>query len=165
MLIHIQEWILDVDIDATMKYSSELFAEHCECGYCRNYYSTVCDIYPELNTLLTKLGINHESPVDFLPIEPTLCIISYALCGSIVKHGSQWIAIGEAMVSFQESNLLDYELSCGEPYFVLTTSALRLPWVLEEDMDEVISPANEPECLERMWKKLLDNAVFNDYQS
>ena len=165
MRIHIRDWILDVDIDATMKYSSELFAEHCECGYCKNYYATVCDTYPELNPLLTKLGINHEAPVDFLPIEPMLCIVSYAICGSIVLCGSQWLSFGDAMITFQESSVLDYELSCGEPYFVLTTSALHLPWILEEDMNEVISPANEPECMERMWKRLLDSAEFDIYQT
>ena len=31
-------------------------------------------------------------------------------------------------------------------------------WLLDEDMDEVISPANEPEYLQRMWDRLLQNA-------
>jgi hypothetical protein len=51
-----------------------------------------------------------------------------------------------------------YHPTCGEPFFVLTTGLLELPWVLDEDMDEVLSPANEPEYMQRMMNRLLENA-------
>ena len=47
-----------------------------------------------------------------------------------------------------------------ENFFVLTTGLLDLPWMLEEDMDEVISTANEPEYMERMMNRLLANADY-----
>ena len=59
-------------------------------------------------------------------------------------------------VSWQEDNP-DYEPGFGEGFFVLTTGLLDLPWVLDEDMDEVISPANEPEYMQRMMNRLLEN--------
>ena len=162
MLLTVKDWVFDVDISATMEYSAKLYAEHCECGYCRNYYAAVRSSYPGLESLLLKFGVNIESPVDFLPVEPTLCIVSYAVCGSICKKGGGRIMIDDFEVSIQKSDVLDYTLSCQQPYFVITTGMLELPWLLDEDKDEVISPANEPECLERMWRKLLnetDNVV------
>lgn len=42
--------------------------------------------------------------------------------------------------------------------FMLEVGEMVLPWVLEEDMDEVISPANEPEFLEKMYRKLLSRS-------
>jgi hypothetical protein len=32
---------------------------------------------------------------------------------------------------------------------------MALPWTQEEDMDEVLSPANQPEFMERMMERLL----------
>ena len=165
MIFSIQGWVFDVDVSATMEYSAELYTDHCECGYCRNYYTTVQSAYPSLNPFLLSLGINIEGPVDFLPVEPDLCIVSYAVCGRIVTRGHKLISLDDVSLSVQDSAELDYSLSCAEPYFVFTTEPLELPWVLEENMDEVISPANEPECLERMWRKLLNNAEFDTYQS
>ena len=37
-----------------------------------------------------------------------------------------------------------------ETSFFLWVGEMPLPWLQEEDMDEVISPANLPEFLERM---------------
>ena len=165
MILNIQDWVFYVDIPATMAYSAELCADHCECGYCKNYYQAVRQCYPSLVPYLLRFGINIEGPVDFLPIEPTLCIVSYAVCGRILTHGKNLIDLGDISLSVQQSSELDYSLSCGDPYFVFTTNALKLPWLLDEDMNEVISPANEPECLERMWCKLLDSAEFDSFQS
>ena len=165
MILNIQGWVFDVEISATMEYSAELYADHCECGYCRNYYTTVQSSYPSLNPFLLDLGVNIEGPVDFLPIEPNLCMVSYAVCGRIITRGDNVITIGNVSLSVQDSTELDYTLSCAEPYFVFTTNPLELPWVLEENMDEVLSPANEPECLERMWRKLLTNAEIDTYLS
>ena len=43
-----------------------------------------------------------------------------------------------------------------EETFKLEVGEIPMPWVLEEDMNEIISPANEPECLERMYKRLIE---------
>ena len=63
-------------------------------------------------------------------------------------------------VSTQEDNP-EYEPNFGEKFFVFTTGLLDLPWVLDEDMAEVVSPANEPEYMQRMMNRLLENADYD----
>ena len=42
-----------------------------------------------------------------------------------------------------------------EDHFMLEVGEMLLPWILSEDPNEVVSPANEPEFLEKMYRKLL----------
>ena len=166
MHITVSDWIFDVDISATMSYSVGIWEDHCTCGYCRNFYETLNDGYPQLKVFLEKFGMNSLTPEEMSPIEPTLCMVSYCISGTIVKHGIYPIDIGGVVltVSTDRDNPL-YKPPFGEPFFVLTTGLLELPWVLDEDMDEVISPANEPEYLQRMMNRLLETADGDDFLS
>lgn len=159
MRLKIADWIFEVDIPATMSYSAGVWEDHCTCGYCRNFYETLDSEYPMMKPFLEQFGMNSLTPEEMSPIEPTLCIVSYCISGSIVQNGIYPIDIGGVVltVSTHEENPL-YEPPFGKPFFVLTTGLLELPWVLNEDMDEVISPANEPEYMERMMNRLLENA-------
>ena len=165
MVFSFDDWILDIDTENTRAYTDHLLSDHCECGYCRNFYGAIEDAYPGFRSFLNQFGSDAEAPVDFLPVEPTLCVVSYALSGRILRFGEHPIRGGNCFFTPEEMERLDYELKCPKPYFVLTTQFLELPWVLEEDRNDVVSPANEPECLERMWKKLLANAPESVYQS
>lgn len=165
MIFTFDDWILDIDVSTTEAYTKHLLSEHCECGYCRNFYQTVEDEYPGFRSFLNQFGADAEAPVDFLPVEPTLCIVSYAVHGEIINHGQKPIQVGNCCFTPEGMERLDYELKCPKPYFVVTSQFLELPWILEEDKDEVVSPANEPECLERMWKKLLANAPNASFKS
>lgn len=165
MIIEIQDWVFEIDREATRAYTQGNLEDHCECGYCRNYYLTIDRIYPALKPFLEQFGAHAEAPVDFLPVEPTLCIVSYAVSGRILRSGTKPIYLDGLSISVQTQTQLDYELKCPQPYFVFTTDYLDLPWILDEDMDEVISPANEPECMERMWRKLLNDAQATPLQS
>ena len=158
MILNVADWIFDVDIPATMDYSSKVWEDHCTCGYCRNFYETLDDAYPRLKQFLKNFGMNSLTPEEMSPIEPTLCMASYCISGEIVKNGLYPIDIDGVVltVSTHEDNPL-YEPPFGKPFFVFTTGLLDLPWVLDEDMDEVISPANEPEYLQRMMNRLLEN--------
>jgi hypothetical protein len=149
-----------------MSYSAAVWEDHCTCGYCRNFYETLDEAYPQLKSFLGQFGMNSLTPEEMSPIEPTLCMVSYCISGTIVKHGVYPIDIGGVVftVSSHEKNP-DYEPSFGSPFFVLTTGLLEIPWVLEEDMDEVISPANEPEYLERMMDRLLQNTALDSINS
>jgi hypothetical protein len=44
---------------------------------------------------------------------------------------------------------------CPEPYFALNTGFMELDWVLEEKMEDVASPANEPSFLQDMTNRIL----------
>ena len=159
MIVQISDWIFDVDIPATMEYSAHIWEDHCLCGYCRNFYETLNGAYPQMAPFLEQFGMNSLTPEEMSPIEPTLCMVSYCMSGTIVKRGIYPLDTGDVVfsVSTHEQNPL-YEPPFGKPFFVLTTGLLELPWVLDEDMDEVLSPANEPEYMERMMKRLLENA-------
>ena len=158
MILEIADWIFDVEIPATMAYSAGIWEDHCTCGYCRNFYETLDGAYPSLKPFLKQFGMNSLTPEDMSPIEPTLCMISYCISGTVLKRGIYPLDTGEVVFSFSTDaeNPL-YEPLFGKPFFVLTSGLLELPWVLPEDMDEVISPANEPEYMERMMKRLLEN--------
>ena len=41
-----------------------------------------------------------------------------------------------------------------ERHFLLEVGEIQVPWIMLEDPEEVISPANEPEFLERMYEKM-----------
>lgn len=158
MIVQIYDWVFDVDIPATMAYSAAVWEDHCTCGYCRNFYETLDGAYPSLKPFLKQFGMNSLTPEEMSPIEPTLCIVSYCFIGTIVKRGIYPLDTGEVVftASTHDQNPL-YKPPFGKPFFVLTSGLLELPWVLDEDMDEVISPANEPEYMERMMNRLLEN--------
>ena len=158
MTVQIADWVFDVDIAATMEYSSAVWKDHCTCGYCRNFYETMNDAYPLTKHFLEKFGMNSLTPEEMSPIEPTLCMVSYCISGIILKKGEYPIDSGDSVFSIttEEQNPL-YVPPFGKPFFVLTSGLLELPWVLDEDMDEVVSPANEPEYMQRMMSRLLEN--------
>lgn len=162
MTISVADWIFDVDIASTMSYSAKVWENHCTCGYCRNFYETMNTEYPLTKAFLKKFGMNSLTPEEMSPIEPTLCILSYCICGTVVKRGIYPIDSGDVVfsVTTDAQNPL-YEPLFGKPFFVLTTGLLELPWVLDENMDDVISPANEPEYMQRMMNRLLENADFD----
>jgi len=158
MILQIADWVFEVDIPATMAYSAAVWDDHCTCGYCRNFYETLDPAYPSLKQFLKQFGMDSRTPEEMSPIEPTLCIVSYCISGSVLKRGIFPLDTGEVVfsVSGHDQNPL-YEPPFGKPFFVLTSGLLELPWVLDEDMNEVISPANEPEYMERMMNRLMEN--------
>ena len=158
MILEIADWIFDVNIPTTMEYSAHIAEDPCQCGYCRNFRQTVDDVYPQLKSFLKQFGMNSLTPEEMSPIEPTLCMGSYCISGSVVKRGIYPIDLGSVVLSVPEQADPLYSPSCGVPFFVFDSGLLDLPWVLDEDMDEVLSPANEPEYMERMMNRLLENA-------
>jgi hypothetical protein len=52
---------------------------------------------------------------------------------------------------------INSEFDLEEPYFILALDGLEILWELEEEpFEEVISPANEPSFLKKMWDRLLE---------
>lgn len=165
MIVCLQNWTFDVDIDATMKYCADVAADPCGCGYCRNFRLSVNDVYPALDPFLNRFGSRVDAPEELMPYEPTIFEGSYCVSGSIIQYGQQPLSCGNCSISVLPSEETDYETKCPKPYFVLRTGCLELPWVLAEDMDEVVSPANEPEYLQRMWDRLLRCAADDGLNS
>lgn len=151
MTLRIDDWVFDIDPVKTKEHSSFALRTHCTCGYCENYYRSVDMIYPELRPFLEQFFAEIEGPSEMYPIEPTLCLLGYKVYGQIAEVGMEPIMVVSVPV-------MPRPLEDG--LFLLEVGEIPLPWVLEEDMDEVISPANEPEFLEKMYRKMLQRGYF-----
>ena len=103
-------------------------------------------IYPGINGFLQQFGIRLDGPSEMYPIEPTLYLAGYRVFGEILSYG-----IGPMMVDGVPLTAEPVD----EAHFLLEVGEIPLPWVLSEDPNEVISPANEPDFLEKMYRKLL----------
>lgn len=76
-----------------------------------------------------------------MPFEPTLMLACYRVDGQIL----QW---GKAQLSVKGVPILP-EAGDSET-FLLWVGELELPWLQNEAVEDVVSPANLPEFLERM---------------
>ena len=161
MILEINGWKFDIDLEETMLYSEKVLADHCQCGYCRNFYMAVDGSYPELRPFLAQFGMHVETPEELMPFEPTVCTVSYCISGRILRRCSYPLEGGGTVFSVETQEEMSFDTQCKQPYFVITSGFLELPWLLDEDMDEVVSTANEPEFLEKMRNRLLECAEGN----
>lgn len=130
-----------------MEYSAKEAAEHCDCAYCRNFYAAVDSTYPELRPFLAQFGVDIEAPEELMPYTPVDCEGAYFVFGRILCPGNYEIDIGRAHVLAQ---------ACEDRNgFLIQVMDMHFPWVLDEPMVDVISPANEPSFLKKMWERLL----------
>lgn len=146
MVLKINDWEFDIDKDRTVEHSSFASRDHCTCGYCENYYQAIDETYPHLREFLARFGADIDGPVEMYPIEPTLYLAGYRIFGKVVRAGNEPMMIDGVPIS---AEIRDEEI------FMLEVGEMPLPWVLPEDMNEVVSPANEPEFLEKMYRKML----------
>lgn len=171
MILKIADWEFDIDMERTMAYSAAETAEHCDCAYCRNFYAAVDFDCPALRIFLAQFGIDVEAPDVLMPYDKipgpdgldNLVLYSgkYVVFGSIVKQGKTRFALGAADLWANE----DTEFSFDAPYFVLTLEESLIRWVIDEPFEEVVSPANEPSFLEKMWDRLLGKSPKSNIDS
>lgn len=165
MILQIEDWIFDIDITRTMEYSAQEAAEHCDCAYCRNFYAAVDEKYPKLRPFLARFGMDIEAPVELMPYDVNQDMFYdgvYAISGSIIQSGAP-IMIDD--ISIRPTVEMDVNHSCPLPCFALNVGTLILPWVLDEPMKDVISPANDPSFLKKMWQKFLGKVSNNGIES
>lgn len=141
MNITISDWIFDVDPDATAAHTTKNSTDHCTCAYCRNYYEALELTHSQLLTFLSGFGINFQGPSELMPFTPTMMLACYRVHGKIQNWGREVLKV-DGVPIIPEAN--------DDGTFFLWVGELELPWLQEEDMDEVVSPANQPEFLLRM---------------
>ncbi len=146
MILQIDDWKFQVDLERTKEHSSFVSSEHCTCGYCENFYRAAGLTYPGLKPFLARFGIVMDGPSEMYPIEPTLYLAGYRVFGRILQFGNGPMMVDGIPVTAEPVD---------EVHFMLEVGEMPLPWVMAEDMNEVISPANEPEFLEKMYRKIL----------
>lgn len=156
MILQIDDWKFDIDMAATMEYSSVELAEHCDCAYCRNFYATVDVTFPKLRPFLALFGVEIQAPEELMPFDLPDGMsydASYAVAGRILSRGKGLLFLDGIYIAPEVDPQIEH--SKLYPCFYLTIDDLVLPWVLDESMEEVVSPANFPAFLKRMWDKLL----------
>lgn len=158
VILAIGDWVLEVAVETNMEYSSKQAAEHCSCGYCRNFYQAIDSTYPNVRPFLAQFGLNVEGPDELSPFEPTIYEATYVVNGSILQEGTSCLVVNGIPVRIECAEDADLDTERPMPYFAMTIGLMELPWVLDEPMDEVVSPANEEAYMRRMWKKLLKRA-------
>lgn len=144
--ITLADWQFSVDADATLSHTIECSLDHCTCAYCRNYYEAVDQAHPELRSVLAKFGIDLNGPSELMPFEPTLVAACYRVSGQIEKAGQTRLHVQGVPLRPEPADDASFFLWAGE---------MELPWLQEEPEEDVISPANEPEFLDRMMTRWL----------
>lgn len=141
MLLELGDWKFQVDVVATEERTRRYSFDHCECGYCKNFYDAVDAAYPYLRNILLKLGINLEGPCELMPFEPTLLLACYRVDGKILSWGRSTLSVNGISLVPEAAE---------DETFLLWVGELEVPWIQEEPVDSVVSPANLPEFMERM---------------
>lgn len=154
MILELEDWRFEIDREATRRRTDRNAQDHCRCGYCRNYYETAAATYPQMEAFLAEFGVNLNGPSELMPFEPTLLLACYRVQGRILTWGKAFLTVDG--VSVQP------EWSDGDA-FLLWVGEMRLPWTQEEPEEDVISPANLPDFLERtrdVWKLRHEEVAF-----
>lgn len=154
--ISIADWQFRVDRDATREYTVKCSLDHCLCPYCRNYYETVDEAHPRLRSVLEGFGIYLDGPCEVMPLRHDLILAAYRVTGRILHTGRLRLYVDQVPLIPEESE---------NGTFLLWTGPMELPWVQNILPEDVISPANEPEFLDRMRNKLLSLADTDPVQS
>ena len=141
MLLEIADWKFRVDVEATRERTSRYSFEHCQCAYCKNFYEAIDQAHPHIRPAMERFGVNLEGPSELMPFEPTLMLACYRVDGQILQWGRSRITICGVPLIPEMGD---------EDTFLLWLGELELPWLQEEPVEEVVSPANLPEFLERM---------------
>lgn len=141
MVLEFGDWRFDVNVEATWERTARYSFDHCECAYCRNYYDTVDRTYPLLRGALASFGIHPEGPCELMPFEPTRMLACYRVDGKILQWGKSNLYANGVQLLPEDSD---------DDTFLLWVGELELPWVQKEKIDEVVSPANLPEFMDRM---------------
>ena len=168
MLLRIADWSFDVDITRSMEYYAAEAAEHCTCGYCRNFYAAVDAHYPDLREFFALFGVDIEAPYEQMPFDVHDGIVYdsvYPVYGSILKNGKEPFWINDVSIQPLPIDSRFEADFATEHCFLLEVNTVNLPWVLPEPMENTISPANEQSFLDKMMDRLLTKAMDNEIKS
>ena len=146
MIITLADWRFRVDVLSTNIYTTNCSLDHCTCPYCQNFYDNIDRENPDLRPVLDKFGVFLNGPCEVMPFEPTLVAACYRITGQIENRGQTYLHISGVPLRPEEADAHSFFLWIGP---------VELPWTQEEDMNEVLSPANQPEFMDRMMQRLL----------
>jgi hypothetical protein len=147
---------LDIDLDGTMLHQAKEAENPCDCAYCRNFSAAIDGAYPNLRSFLAQFGLDITLADESMPYDqPNQMWYEnvYCVCGRILSGDETTVEIDGTEVYFHSEHQINS--ACPQPRFYITVGMMRLPWVLDEPVADVISPANDPSFLQKMWNRLL----------
>lgn len=131
MRLQIDDWLFDVDLEATRAYSVQESSGHCDCASCCNFYAAVDAYVPQLRPFLAQFGLQIDAPDRMSPMQYSLERVDYDpmyyVAGSIVEKGSTAMVVGNVRILADQTDALINGRSC----FALNIDALSLPWLLD----------------------------------
>lgn len=141
MILKLADWRFRVDVEATRTQTTKNASDHCECAYCNNYYEAVSTVCQRLRSFLWEFGIHIAGPSELMPFEPTLMLACYRVQGKILDWGKTELFVDGIPITPEAEE---------DGTFLLWVGEMELPWLQEEQVQDVVSPANLPEFMERM---------------
>ena len=153
MIIQIDDWKFRVLTVSNRRYYVREVAEHCTCAWCRNFYQSVDDQYPDLRSFLDRFGIHIEAPAELLAPNPMLCSCYYGVYGEILEQGSGDILVNGVAISPQTPEEAMVNTDMEGPIFFLQVGCMTLPWVLDEPIEEAESPAKSQNFIQRLLRR------------
>lgn len=145
-IITLADWQFLVDVEQTRLHTRKCSLDHCTCAYCRNFYEAVERTQPRLRPVLARFGIDINGPSEVMPFEPTLVSACYRVMGQILQTGTSRLYVEDVPLLPEPAD---------EESFLLWVGEMELPWLQSEPMEDVVSPANEPEFMQRMLTRWL----------
>lgn len=147
MIIRLDSYVLDVDVEATKAYSLE--HSLCECNEDRNFYAQARETFPKLTAFLAELGIMIERPdeIGSFPLENVIDyhFVAYTVVGEVIEAGKYEIDLFDGNL-FLNIVINDWYVPNEQKttkYFTVTVYNIRLPWILDEPfpIEELSKPS------------------------
>ena len=157
MILRFDDWAFDVRFQETAEDSKFEVDDHCMCGYCRNFYEGVDSAYPNLRAFLGSFGLNIEAPNELMPYVEGDTVHYYgvfAVCGVIVDCGVAPFVIDGIQIKPTPYNDQQINYGCSDPCFFLEFSDVVLKWTQDESIEDVESPANDPDFIAKIWQRI-----------
>ena len=136
MIIRKHGYTLDVDLEATLKYSRQHTL--CDCDECRNLYAQIADKFPKLKDFLAELGLLIERPDDIGSCAVGDYIdyqfVSYTVTGRMLETDRYEVDLfdGGLFLDIVIDNRYVPNEQKSDEYFTVTVYGINLPWVLDE---------------------------------
>ncbi|MBR2875725.1 MAG: hypothetical protein IKC01_01155 [Clostridia bacterium] len=143
MIVKVEGYIFDVDIESSKAYSQE--HSLCQCDEDRNFYVQARKEFPKLSTLLEKFGIMIDRPDEIRSIAMDGYIdynfVSYTVVGEIKEASGYEIDLfdGEHFLNIAINDIGVPNEQKTDRYFTITVYNIQLPWVLDEPFPQSAS--------------------------
>lgn len=154
MIIRKDEYVLDIDMESTVRYAQE--HSLCGCSEDRNFYAQAREKFPKLAVFLSELGLQIDRPdeIGSVAMEDYIdyLFVSYTVVGEILEAGQYEIDMFDGGLFL--NIVIDYWYVPNEQktkrYFTVTVYNIDLPWVLDEPFPQLPESAKTMSLLQKI---------------